>query len=89
MTRIKFSQHITDQVTAITSPKVEEDLRKTLQIIVSFPEIGSLNVPRSIQRLYSGKVRKISVGPFILVYEYLESCDTVLVYDFIATRAAW
>ncbi len=86
MATIKYAEEFFADATAIISPKLQEELRRTLLTVTDFPEIGSSRVPDSIRRTYGSGIRKITVGPFLLVYRYSKKEEVVFVYDLIYTR---
>ncbi len=86
MAAIKATEELAEELAGITSLKVEQDLRRTVEALRQFPELGSAKAPRSIQQLYGNDIRKINVGPFLLVYRYSKKEDTVFLYGLIYTR---
>lgn len=88
MTAIKATRDFADGLKGITSLKVEHDLRKTVEALGQFPELGSGNVPNSIKQLYGNNIRKINVGPFLLVYHYSKEEDAISLYGLIHNRMA-
>lgn len=66
-----------------------DEIMHFVDLLASFPEIGSSHIPRSIAQLYGGNVRKLVVNPFDIVYEYDERRDEVHILGLIHQRAAW
>lgn len=58
------------------------------ELVADFPGIGSASMPASVRERYGGSVRKFSVPPFLLVYEYDADLDAVFVLDLVPARAA-
>ncbi len=88
MTAIRATKDFAEGLKGITSLKVERDLRKTAEALGRFPELGSENVPNSIKQLYGNNIRKINVGPFLLVYHYSKEEDAISLYGLIHNRMA-
>ncbi len=87
MATIKATKAFSEELMSITSLKVERDLRRSVEALQSFPELGSTKMPRSIKRLYGSNVRKISVEPFLLIYHYSKREDVITLYGLVNTRA--
>ena len=86
MATIKATKAFSEELMSITSLKVERDLRRSVEALQSFPELGSSKMPESIKRLYGNNVRKISVAPFLLIYDYSKKEDAITLYGLIHTR---
>lgn len=66
-----------------------DEIMYSVDLLVSFPEIGSSHTPRSIAQLYGGNVRKLVVDSFDVAYEYDERRDEAHILGLIHQRAAW
>lgn len=88
MAAIKYAEEFFANAASITSAKLQGDLKRTLLAITDFPEIGSTNVPSSIQAIYGCNVRKMVIGPFDLIYEWTKAEEQITVHGLIHVRAA-
>lgn len=88
MPRMIYTEGFLDDAALIYSDRVMSKLSNALNSIEAFPQIGSQMVPSSIKSLYGGRVRKVVVAPFDLVYEYIEDEDAVIVYGLVPFRSA-
>lgn len=87
MARLLLAERFVDDSASLHSPRLLKRLRLVLDMIQSFPESGTGNVPRSIAEEFGGRVRLCPLNPFDLVYEYDEDADTVMVYGLVPQRA--
>lgn len=88
MARMIYTDGFLDDAAAIWSDRVRNRLERMLRAIEAFPEIGSPEIPASIQTVYGACVRKAAAEPFDLIYEYDPDADTVIVYGLVPFRAA-
>ena len=88
MARIIYTNGFIEDLSFVYSDKVLNDIRKALDAIETFPNIGSSDIPQSVVEDFGSNVRKAIVKPFDLVYEYDEPADTVIVYGLVPFRRA-
>lgn len=88
VSRMVYTDGFLDDAAAVWSDRVQGRLERMLRAIEAFPEIGSPDIPASIQATYVPRVRKAVVEPFDLIYEYDLDTDTVIVYGLVPFRAA-
>ncbi len=81
MPEIHYADRFVDHVAAVYSDRVLEELAKAVDAIVSFPEIGSSNVRQSLVERFGAGIRKMPVGPFVIIYRYQKGADLL---EFIA-----
>lgn len=85
---MEYAEGFARDVAGIWSPSVECHLRRVLTMLEAFALSGSTNVPASITAEFGPCVRKCTVNPFDLVYEYDAQSDTVFVYGLVRQRMA-
>ena len=88
MARMVYAEEFLEGASLIWSDSVRSHLVNALHAIEAFPEIGSTDVPVSLRERYGESVRKFTIRPFDLVYEYDGEADTVLVYGLVPFRRA-
>lgn len=79
---------ITDMIKVEQATKRAEIMR-TVDLLSSFPELGSSNMPLSIRERFETKIRKLAVNPFLVIYEYDQQNDAVYIYGLDHQREAW
>ena len=79
---------ITDMIKVEQATKRAEIMR-TVDLLSSFPELGSSNTPLSIRERFGTKIRKLAVNPFLVIYEYDQQNDAVCIYGLDHQREAW
>lgn len=88
MARMLFTEGFLDDAATIWSPAVEAHLKRMLEMLETFPEAGSNNVSDFVRQHFGDNVRKCSVAPFDLIYEYIPEEDVVLVYGLTSQKMA-
>lgn len=77
MAELIYTDSFIEGVVAVRSEALREQVFDTAELLASFPELGTSNIPRSIHVRYGEQVRKLTVPPFILIYEYEAETDRV------------
>lgn len=88
MPKLEFSERFTDDLAAVSSPKIEGKINVALDNIEAFMDFGSANVPKSIRQRFEGNIRKVAVNPFTLIYTAYPDEDKVRVEALIPQRSA-
>ena len=89
MPEIRYADQFIEDASAIELPSKRLEVRRRIEQLADFPEIGSRNLPASIVELYGPSVRKLVVKPFIVVYEFDIDGNVVDVLGLVHQRAAW
>jgi mRNA-degrading endonuclease RelE of RelBE toxin-antitoxin system len=86
MARLLLTEQFMDDARTIWSPRVKKHLVRVLSMIESFPESGSRNIPASLVEEFGPTIRKCSVDPYYLIYDYDSEHDVVAVYGLVPQR---
>ena len=78
-----LTERFVKDASQIWSDRVLDRVRRAVALLEAFPEIGSPDVPLSVQREFGSAVRKYVIVPFDLVYEYDEGTDVVIVHGLV------
>ena len=89
MTRLLFSERFANDLSRVTSDKVERRILSALDAIESAGDVGSRSVPRSIRLEFGSGVRKLATNPFDLVYTYDQENDIAYIEALIYQCCAW
>ena len=89
MPEIRYAEQFIEDASSIQLASKRGEVRRRIEQLAGFPEIGSANLPVSIVERFGGNVRKLVVNPFIVVYEIDQENDAVNVLGLIHQRAAW
>ena len=75
MRTIKYADRFIDDVAAIESDRILQELDRALEGIETFPEHGSPNVRESLVRSYGKGLRKVPIAKWLIKYRYLKETD--------------
>lgn len=89
MARITYSEQFIEDAQGIRLAKKRAQVRRSIEQLSDFPEIGSPTLSDYIVKEYGPQVRKLVVSPFVAIYEYDGDADTVNVLALVHQRAAW
>lgn len=88
MAEVVLTERFVEDVSEVWSDRVVQRIRRAVELLERFPEMGSMDVPASIRREFGEGIRKYVIPPFDLVYEYDFGTDMVTVYGLIPCAAA-
>lgn len=77
MPNIIYSNEFIEDVRRIYSQRILADLNERLADLESFPKLGSASMPANFIKRFGGNVRKFPAPPFMIVYRYEESNETI------------
>ncbi|HIW75639.1 MULTISPECIES: type II toxin-antitoxin system RelE/ParE family toxin [Gordonibacter] len=89
MPELIYTEGFVADVAQIRFESKRNEIKRRVDLLSGFPELGSPNLPRSLVEQYGDTVRKLVVSPFLIVYEYHEDEDTVYLLGLIHQRSAW
>lgn len=89
MPRLEFSERFVDDLSLVTSRKLEARILADLDNIEAFGEFGSTSIPESIKEKFGAEVRKVAVTPFDLIYSYYPEQGLARVEALIHQATAW
>ncbi len=75
-----------ESVAQITSPQLQDQLINLVSLIEAVPTIGSALNRDSVKEDFGGNCLTAQLRPFLLVYEYDEKEDAVMLYRLIHQR---
>ena len=88
MPRLEFSDRFADDLSRVTSRKVEANIYAALDNVEAFGEFGLRLIPDSIRYAFGEGVRKVVVSSFDLIYTYYPEKDLVAIEALIGRRTA-
>ena len=88
MPRLEFSDRFADDLSRVTSCKVEVNIYAALDNVEAFGEFGSRLIPDSILRVFDEGVRKVVVSSFDLICTYYSEKDLIAIEALIGRRMA-
>ena len=88
MARLRYSELFLENASTIQSHDKRVEIRHRVELLQTFPEMGSQDVSRFIKNSFGKHVRKLTIKPFVVVYEYKEKTDEVWMLGLIHQRAA-
>lgn len=65
-----ISQEFIDSLSEIYSDRLLSQIKHTLRLLSSSPEIGSLNVRPVLSKMYGEGIRKIPISTFLIIYRF-------------------
>ena len=86
MARLVLTEGFADDLSQVWSERVAGRVRKSLEALETFPRLGAADMPKGIKRTYGDSVRRLSVPPLDLIYEFDEEADSVLVYALVPCK---
>lgn len=89
MPEIRYTEQFIEDVRSIQLASKRREVRRRIEQLSDFPDLGSSNLSESIVEQYGSCVRKLIVNPFIVVYEIDNQEDAVNILGLIHQRAAW
>ena len=90
MTTVARAEHFDRDVREnVTSLRVLNSIERALKSLETIPEMGSSDLPRSIEERFGATVRKLACPPFLVIYEYFPDEDLAVAYGLAASRQAF
>ena len=89
MAEIIYTDSCIEDMLSVQLEGKRGEIFQRIDLLSSFPDLGSANVPDSITERHGNNVRKLTVSPFDVVYEYSPEEDAVYVLGLVHQRAAW
>ena len=88
MPELRYTEQFIEDASSIRLDSKRREVRRRIEQLLDFPEIGSANLPDSIVKRFGSDVRKLIIDPFIVVYEFDRTADAVNILALIHQRAA-
>ncbi len=88
MAKLVFSEAFIEDMLAVELANKRDEILEKVDLLSSFPELGSGNVPASIRAKYGDSIHKLVVSPFDVIYDHDLDSDTVNVLGLIHQRTA-
>lgn len=88
MTRILYTERFLQDMEQVDLPSKQSEIYDAIDMLPTLPVLGSRRLPRSIMVEFGDTVRKLVVAPFLVIYEYQEDEDAILIYGLVHQRGA-
>lgn len=75
---VRIADEFVYDIAAIDSPHVLSEIRTSVELLATNPEMGSPNVRRSLKAAFGEGIRKIPVSTFVIIYRYENGVVDVL-----------
>ena len=89
MPTLRFTEQFIQGASAIKPPRKREEVRRAVELLAEFPHMGPVNSSRYIRETYGTDVRKLSVRPFYVIYQYDSSSNVVALLGLVHQRTTW
>ena len=89
MADLVFTEGFINDMTKVELSTKRVEIMRTIDLLSSFPDMGSRNLPASIRERFGANIRKLVVRPFLVIYEYNQETDAVYIYGLDHHREAW
>ena len=76
--RVRNADEFVYDLAEVFSRRVLDQVRKNVELLAYFPELGSANVRESLVERYGPHLRKIAISTFVIVYRYENDVVDVL-----------
>lgn len=86
MARLVVTEGFVDDLAQVWSRRIAVRVRDSLRNLESFPELGSTLLPVGMRKKYGDSVRRLTVAPFDIIYEFDKRGDCVSVYALVSCR---
>lgn len=86
MARLVITEGFVDDLSQVWSARVPKRIRESLEILETYPELGSTLLPVRMRKTYGESVRRLTVAPFDVIYEFDRGTDCVYVYALVSCR---
>ncbi|MEG2851066.1 MAG: type II toxin-antitoxin system RelE/ParE family toxin [Raoultibacter sp.] len=89
MTSLVYTEGFVQDAAQVYSSSKRTEIRETIDLLAVVPTMGSTAIPSSIKKLFGASVRKLVISPFLVIYEYTESENTVTLLGMMHEKTAW
>lgn len=86
MARLVITEDFVDDLSQVWSARVSKRIREPLENLETYPELGSTLLPVRMRKTYGESVRRLTVAPFDVIYEFDRDADRVYVYALVSCR---
>lgn len=86
MARLLYAERFMNDAGRVWSPKIQTRLTSVLSMLETFPESGSPVTRASLVDEFGEDIRTCPANPFLLVYEYDQKRDAVMLYALLPQR---
>jgi len=89
MPEIRYARQFIDDMKTVRLASKRKKIRRRVEQLSEFPDLGSPNLSDYIVEKYGPDVRKLVVSPFLVVYELDRDADDIDILALVPQRAAW
>ena len=86
MARLVVTEGFVDDLSQVWPARVSKRIRESLENLETYPELGSTLLPVRMRKTYGESVKRLTVAPFDVIYEFDRSTDCVYVYALVSCR---
>lgn len=86
MARLVITEGFVDDLSQVWSARVSKRIRESLENLETYPELWSTLLPVRMRKTYGESVRRLTVAPFDVIYEFDRGTDYVYVYALVSCR---
>ena len=83
-----FTERFKNDLLQVHSKKVRDRIMNDMDLLQHVPELGSKEMPASITERFGSNIRKLVIGPFLVLYKTLPETNAVLVLGMVNQRQA-
>ena len=86
MARLVITEGFVDDLSQVWSARVSKRIRESLENLETYPELWSTLLSVRMRKTYGEPVRRLTVAPFDVIYEFDRGTDCVYVYALVSCR---
>ena len=88
MARLVYTEGFVDDLARIQLSAKRKEIFRYIAMLADFPKAGSTNVAASVVDEFDSGIRKLTVQPFLVVYEYHETEAAVCLLGLVHQKRA-
>lgn len=89
MAKIFYTERFLRDMDRVELESRQNEIYDCVDLLATVPALGSRRLPRSVTEEFGDTVRKLSVAPFLVIYEQLENGEVILVHGLLHQKKAF